>query len=61
LTPQLGLELKRSDTVVREIPVSLAIALRLSPFDLNRRIFSVSTNAFGLPNFFPFSLDPPSI
>jgi len=28
---QLRLELKTSDTVVREIPVALAIALKLSP------------------------------
>ena len=56
LAPQLGLELKTSDTVVRETPVSLAIALKLSPFDLSQWIFSVSTDALGLPNRFPFSL-----
>ena len=56
LDPQLGLELKTSDTVVRETPVSLAIALKLSPFDLSQWIFSVSTDALGRPSFFPFSL-----
>jgi len=55
LAPQLELELKTSDTVVRETPVSLAIALKLSPFDLSQWIFSVSTEALGRPSFFPFS------
>ncbi len=56
MRPQLGLELKTSETVVRETPVSLAIALKLRPFDLNQWIFSVSTDALGRPSFFPFSL-----
>ena len=55
LAPQPGLELKTSDTVIRETPVSLAIALKLSPFDLSRWIFSVFTDALGRPSFFPFS------
>ncbi len=56
LAPQLELELKTSDTVVRETPVSLAIALKLNPFDLSQWIFSISTDALGRPSCFPFSL-----
>ena len=56
VTTQPGLELNTSDTVVRETLVSLAIALKLSPFDLSQWIFSVSTDALGRPSFFPFSL-----
>ena len=38
LAPQLELELKTSDTVVRETPVSLAIALKLSPRDYHAKL-----------------------
>ena len=51
--PQLGLELRTSDTVVREIPVASPIALKLIPSDLNSRSCLGSTDTLGRPNLFP--------